>query len=386
MPTSFAISWRHRRIAYLVGIGLGAPVLALSWQVERRADGLLLWAYPVVLVLLVGAFVAMLVRAEIVLPLERVAIFSMMALWLTRLVFLSFRDAPTPDIWDSLAPWAFMGVPLFVVFSYIVLETRRAAIVAFVFGGAAAAVLVARFAREGVVEDDWSYLVAFARYQCYLFVTVAFVHLLARSKDAAVVAELEAERMRTMAYRDPLTGLPNRRALVELLEGEVDPSRRTPLSVIAFDLDRFKEVNDALGHPAGDLVLQAAGLTVQQQLRAGDTAGRWGGEEFLVVLPHTSRAQADDLAERLRRTLEDRVRVADEPVTASFGVVQYEFGMTVDDLVARADAMMYAAKTAGRNRVVSGVPRPRVGKHPDDASVPSPADLRSGVERLDEGT
>jgi len=188
-----------------------------------------------------------------------------------------------------------------------------------------------------------------------------------------------------MAYRDPLTGMPNRRALVELLDGEADPSRRTPLSVIAFDLDRFKDVNDTLGHQAGDLVLQAAGLTVQQQLRAGDTAGRWGGEEFLIVLPHTNRLQAAELAERLRRTLEDRVRVADEPVTASFGVVQYEFGMTVDDLVARADAMMYGAKAAGRNCVVSGLPTPRAARSMDGARSPSPADLRSGVERLDEG-
>ncbi len=383
-PSSFAISWRHRRIAYLIGIALGTPVLTLTWLVERGSDGVLLWAYPVMLVLLVIAFVAMLARPRLVMPLERVTLFSLMALWLGRLVFLASRDAPTGDVWDSLAPWAFMGVPLFVVFCYIVLDTRRAVPVAAVFGGATAVLLVVRFGRDGVVEGDWSYLVDFARYQVYLFVTVAFVHLLARSKDAAVVAELEAERMRTMAYRDPLTGMPNRRALVELLEGEVDPSRRTPLSVIAFDLDRFKEVNDALGHPAGDLVLQAAGVTAQQQLRSGDTAGRWGGEEFLVVLPHTNRAQAADLAERLRRTLEDRVRVADVPVTASFGVVQYEFGMTVEDLVGRADTMMYAAKTAGRNRVVSGLPRPRTSP-PDGVRLAYPADLRSGVERLDEG-
>ena len=379
----FTVDWSSRRLAYLVGIAVATPAMAVTWAFEHSDDHVLRWAYPAAAVALLAAGLGILLWPAAVLLVERITLFVASTLWLARLASQSYADGPPRRAWELLTPWAFMGICLITLFAYIVLDSRRALLVSASFATSAAVVLASRFVSSAVADGDWTLVVSLLRYETYLAITLAFVHLLARTKDGAVAAELEAERMRTMAYRDPLTGLPNRRALSELLDREVDHARRTPLSVIAFDLDEFKRVNDTLGHAAGDLVLQAAGLTMQSQLRAGDTAGRWGGEEFLVVAPGSTFDEAGELAERLRRSLELNLRVDGITITASFGVAQYSAGMSVATLLARADQLMYQAKLGGRNRVASTawVPRSRAPEQVDLTG-----DLgASAVERLDQG-
>jgi two-component system cell cycle response regulator len=169
-----------------------------------------------------------------------------------------------------------------------------------------------------------------------------------------------SQRLHEMSTVDGLTRQLNHRAIYERLTEEMERARRyrTPLSVILCDLDDFKEVNDTHGHLAGDLVLREAATVLRSCLRATDVLGRYGGEEFLAVLPQVDLAAARLAAERLRRGLEgNAVRLSSGAmvrVSASFGVATWDelaATATVDLLVSLADRRLYDAKAAGRNCV-----------------------------------
>lgn len=172
-----------------------------------------------------------------------------------------------------------------------------------------------------------------------------------RSRLKETVAQL-AE----IAARDALTGLWSRRHVESLLLKEIQRAARSgaPLAVALADLDHFKSINDRFGHAVGDAALQHAGLAIGASLRAGDEIGRWGGEEFVIVLPDANAEQAQACAERLRESLALRTfDAATQPVlTVSVGLAVWSPGESAADLLARADRAMYEAKQAGRNRVV----------------------------------
>ncbi len=162
------------------------------------------------------------------------------------------------------------------------------------------------------------------------------------------------EQLREMSERDPLTNTYNRRHLYTILETETGRARRysTELSIVMFDIDHFKMINDTHGHLAGDQVLIRIAKIVQQELRSVDMLARYGGEEFLIVAPGIGRLRAVVLAERLR-TLIAAEKFGDIPqVTCSFGVYQFDDENT-DALFRRVDDLMYKAKQQGRNCVVT---------------------------------
>jgi diguanylate cyclase (GGDEF)-like protein len=160
-----------------------------------------------------------------------------------------------------------------------------------------------------------------------------------------------------LAEHDPLTGVLNRRAILARLRSAFAKARQSgePLSLLFLDLDHFKHVNDSYGHRAGDQCLRGVVGPIAGELRQGDALGRYGGEEFLILLPGASAADAEVVAERIRR------RVADMPVlvsglriglTVSLGVAALDDGVTVpDDLIERADGALYRSKADGRNVV-----------------------------------
>lgn len=170
-----------------------------------------------------------------------------------------------------------------------------------------------------------------------------------------VSAELEAsiEDATHLAVTDQLTRLANRLQLDYVLEQQVKLANRyaTQLSIILLDMDYFKQINDSFGHLVGDKVLVKVAQTIQANIRDADIAGRWGGEEFLLVVPNTGVRSAALLAEKLRHALACIDLPIAERTTASFGVAEFVQGDNPETLVARADAALYAAKTAGRNRV-----------------------------------
>jgi diguanylate cyclase (GGDEF)-like protein len=185
----------------------------------------------------------------------------------------------------------------------------------------------------------------------------------AASLAAHAVVALENARLHRMVERqaliDGLTGLANRRAVTDALRAEAARAQRlrTPLTVVLADLDGFKEVNDEYGHAVGDEVLRAFADVLRQTLRESDVAGRWGGEEFLLLLPGADQDGAVQLAERIRVELAER-SIPGAPglrVTASFGVAEYAAEANSEDLVVAADNALYRAKRAGKDRVERAV-------------------------------
>ncbi len=160
-----------------------------------------------------------------------------------------------------------------------------------------------------------------------------------------------------LVKRDDLTGAFNRRAFHGLYEREEERSRAIglPLSLIYFDLDHFKAVNDEHGHAAGDRVLVSVTDEARALLRAQDLLFRWGGDEFVILLSHTPRADAEQLAEQLRASVAANVGIPGHGgMTMSVGVTSAMPGAVSDaDLVRSADAAVYRAKSLGRNRVVA---------------------------------
>jgi diguanylate cyclase (GGDEF)-like protein len=191
--------------------------------------------------------------------------------------------------------------------------------------------------------------------------------LTATSFAAHAVVALENARLHRVVERqaliDGLTGLANRRQSEDALATEISRATRfdNALTVVLADLDDFKALNDRYGHPAGDAVLRAFAGILEETLRDADLAGRWGGEEFVLVLPGTDNDGGMLLAERIRATLAGRAILTPDGaaahVTASFGLATLAPGMTETELVAAADAALYAAKRGGKDRV-EGTPEP----------------------------
>lgn len=161
-----------------------------------------------------------------------------------------------------------------------------------------------------------------------------------------------------LAHFDPLTGVTNRRHFVEIVEAEIARSTRygNPPSILMLDIDHFKEVNDVYGHQAGDIVLQALCEICKSILRAADIVGRWGGEEFAILLPETPPAMAHQVAERLRTAIEHTgVALAhNSKLYFSVSIGCASFNATDDHLgtlLNLADQALYDAKRTGRNRV-----------------------------------
>ncbi|MBT1280241.1 PAS domain S-box protein [Thermoanaerobacter sp. CM-CNRG TB177] len=169
----------------------------------------------------------------------------------------------------------------------------------------------------------------------------------------------ERKRFEELLYRqsitDPLTNIYNRRFFMQMLEQEIERTKRNkkPFSLVMFDLDHFKNINDRFGHAAGDIVLRSVADTVKGRIRKTDYFARWGGEEFIILLPETSLNNAVELAEELREQISTMELQGIGDVTASFGVTEYSDTDTIDTVLIRVDNMLYEAKGEGRNCVKS---------------------------------
>lgn len=164
---------------------------------------------------------------------------------------------------------------------------------------------------------------------------------------------MREQKLLEIARCDALTGMYNRRAGEQALQLHVETAHRSEraFSLIIGDIDRFKSINDRLGHPAGDRVLERVADSLGHRIRARDIAVRWGGEEFLVLVPDCPLAQAAELAERIRSGVADLAWEEPGAVTMSLGVAELTAGETAADLILRADKALYRAKRGGRDRV-----------------------------------
>ena len=216
--------------------------------------------------------------------------------------------------------------------------------------------LAARNAQSSVAEanaDRYNYTMAAAAVIVVLLMAYAgFGAALGHKRALALTEELQL-----MATTDALTGLPNRRSLMTAMELEVARAERSgrPLALALLDVDRFKSINDTHGHPAGDAVLRAVADELRGITRAGDILGRFGGEEFAIVMPETDLKQARWACERLRKGIAKRIMHYPDGtpghVTISSGVALLAGAEGCDHLISRADGALYQAKQDGRDLV-----------------------------------
>lgn len=163
----------------------------------------------------------------------------------------------------------------------------------------------------------------------------------------------ENETLQNMAYTDYLTQIPNRRKIEDLIQLEIVRAKKTkkPLSVIIFDIDSFKMVNDRFGHDKGDIILRELANTIKENLKNGNYFGRWGGEEFLIITPNKNKEQATKLANHLRATIENSTFPYVDKITLSFGVTELNNTDDSCTLFSRADKALYISKNSGKNQV-----------------------------------
>lgn len=212
--------------------------------------------------------------------------------------------------------------------------------------------LVSAFAVWGLIPyNTWTFrAIEFGMLADATLLALALAHRFRRD-------QMDRLRAEHLARTDALTGLHNRLAFHEQAEAIWSTAVRNDrhISVVMFDIDHFKQLNDAHGHARGDQALAEVGRLLRAVARRGDVEARWGGEEFILLLPETDLAQATVLAERLRRQItliRLRAPSGEITITASFGVAQRSAETSLEALIDEADAMLYRAKQQGRNRVV----------------------------------
>jgi diguanylate cyclase (GGDEF)-like protein len=350
----------------LIGLGLGLVLLIAPKYLHMEVIGPLLMLFGLHLLLMTGFVIAALRRRQ------------RMDDWAGFEAFVIGSFMFTVFLTGYLTGTHFAEALLLTFLGILVVSTLgnvRRLIVAFYIGCAVLAVLA-----YGDVTREWPSAPALARplvdaagnavmglilIRILLAITVLAI---ARLAIGAVARWVERENLyREMSSVDGLTRLSNRRSFIERGESELSRARRfgdSPVACIMVDLDHFKKINDTHGHHAGDQVLVAASSILMHNRRQYDEVGRYGGEEFALLLPNTSAADALHVAERIR------CEIAGTPVdvdgrrilmTASFGVAAYpsQDVTCLNDLLKAADKALYVAKESGRNRVcMEGAPQP----------------------------
>jgi diguanylate cyclase (GGDEF)-like protein len=248
---------------------------------------------------------------------------------------------------------------------YEVTYTRAAIIAAFTFAIIACLVFVGIYMMQETLGIDPTTRTSTGELllprltEMQLFLGVLVGALTVATGVFSTVLGRMGERQRSLSRRESLTGLFNRRAFYELFPREVERARRLGqgVSVVFLDIDHFKRINDRLGHEVGDRVLQQLAVRLQGIIRETDLVFRWGGEEFVILLPHTAPGEAPALAERIRTAVAERPFAGSDShapvsVTVSVGVAgTVAYAVDPDALLSRADAACYRAKEGGRNRV-----------------------------------
>lgn len=292
--------------------------------------------------------------------------------------YLALTVALAPDAVERHAAIAAFGiwVPVVLTVAFQVFGSREGLLAALAFVAATASVVAASVARGAALDGPGLAFVAmfFVANVAFAVIVYGTSRLAERTNDARIAAAVTAE----LALRDALTGVYTRFALEERFEQELARARRggPPLAVYFLDLDGFKEVNDTHGHATGDALLRAFAERVQGTVRLSDTVARLGGDEFLVLATVADDAEAHALAARLLASTSEPVLVDGTAfdLAASIGVAVHPLdGLDRVALMHAADAAMYAAKAAGRNRWM-GSPR-------RSAAAPRPSEPVRGPAR-----
>jgi diguanylate cyclase len=334
---------------------VGAMAVVLLWWVEvseHRLSAVNHYAYPTMAVLFTTCMALLWRRPGTVRAVRWVGFLSVAITQLGDLAGELLQAGPLVGNYDAIT--LFTWLPLVYAVAFILLEGQAAfwsacVILLLITGGFAW-----RLASPTGHADDvallFNVLASHAVFIVCLTGWLQMKRLLSRQHGVT-------QQLRVLAATDPLTGLANRRQALAELVGFIEPLPRVPPPVaLLCDIDHFKRVNDQLGHEAGDQVLVEVAEALRRATRASDLVSRWGGEEFLIVLPGTPLPEAMDLAERLRqRVASTCARGAAAPMggaTLSIGVAAHRADESLTAWLRRTDEALYRAKDAGRNRVV----------------------------------
>lgn len=336
---------KFRRQTYLWAVILSLPVIAWNWLL---LFDILFWriAYGGLIVSLLIAGIGLLNPNLPLRWVEQFVILINFAFGFGKYIYLMYTPAAYELVnWLGEIQANFWNIAIGFILTYIVFERKRALWICL---GQTALILFATLP----LLPEFSAEIAreFFRLETRL-VAIAFITLiLAKAKDDLIETQNRALDVEILAYLDPLTGLPNRRALSQMIEKRIaEPNAQ--LGLVVTDIDFFKSINDTYGHDIGDTVLREAASLLKNSLRERDLIGRWGGEEFVILLYDGNVVNHIQTTERIRHVIESNTFANGLRVTFSFGGSDFRYGDTLEKLFSRADQALYVAKSKGRNRV-----------------------------------
>ena len=354
-----AASRRSNALLHSIMVSLfisGIVAVGVLWALESRfglLDELCSVAYPTILVIFFAGAVMLHRRPQTIVIARWMAFLSVIGLLVIQFAAAVWGDGPLVGNYPFIS--LLMWLPLAYAIDMLMLETRHGPWAACALFAFIAMVSIFRiFAAGSGDAGDTALLVNLLASHIVL---LACLSGLVKFKLALAKADARSNHLFEQASTDPLTGLANRRYGLEMLRRAVaEPVSEVSSAIIVCDIDRFKGINDLNGHDVGDRVLLTVAAILKKSTRDLDTVIRWGGDEFLIVVPRIGAPALAELAERLRArvaaaTLHDDGQCA-IALSLSIGVAALVDDEKIDDWIKRADQALYLAKAAGRNRCV----------------------------------
>jgi len=343
---------------YIIALSLGTLASLAGWGFKyftKQMDGLEYVIFPVITIYCI-ILLLIIVSMKRLTNLIEVMLFGGTGLALLvrfyDILFLMARpDFPAMTMaFTDLFYW----FPLVYVLAFIIIESQTVVLYGSSGFFVLSLIIGAVYALVNIHNPE-SLNIIYILIRFYL-ANLTYIILLAvgiRLNKQYILARIVTERMTYMAHTDHLMNIANRRQLDEAIISFIINARHygEKLSAIMFDLDHFKRVNDKHGHNVGDAVLREVATLIKSLLRENDLVGRWGGEEFLIIVPNSDFAATKEMAERLRRAVKNHVFEQNLRLTASFGVSGYEEAEPAADWLKRADEALYLSKKKGRNQV-----------------------------------
>ncbi len=347
MPVPFSslnfLSEKRKRLLYLFALLLGLPAVLLTWKRYAPEFPFMSWSYPVLAGLLVVWAAMVLIRRIPIRWTEYFVQTTLSLFYFAKYLTLLRVQNVDPVFLSNELQAVFWVMAILFVLGCILANHTLALLMALAYSAVTLAL-----ALWLLYPERYDLFLEVFRLQNRVAIIALLTFILAGVKDDLRRAERQATLFQMAANTDSLTGLPNRRMLNELLENQLQQSEI--FCVLLVDIDHFKTVNDIHGHDRGDEVLRRIAEALRLHARETDIVGRWGGEEFLVLLSLQNASDCVEVAERLRSQVE-ALRPAGLPISISLGGTMRRAGDTLASLVKRADQALYAAKASGRNRL-----------------------------------
>lgn len=338
-----------RRTAYIAGMALSISSFLLIWWLQHQ-DPFIRYFYPLGM-LICAIWAWRLWHQARIERIEQEVILAMSLFFGAKFADSLFLVSDLKAHWNEVES-SYWAMAYLMVLVYIAFNPRRGLLLGLTIVGVTLALGLLRLGGEVARGQYQTEFLALMRSEVRLLAMAGLLYILAAVKDRLVQMNLQVQEMHSLARTDPLTGLPNRLALSEHLEAQAHQIQG--LYGVLLDLDHFKQINDRYGHAMGDEVLQEVGRRLRASLRKSDVLGRWGGEEFLIVMRGESQQDVLQALERLREDIAFWPFETVGAVSASFGVAEGHVGDSVNSLLERADRALYQAKRLGRNRVEIG--------------------------------